>query len=390
MSHEHVIYDTDGCFLIDPETREIISGSENLSLIQYDHNSERYSFSMPRFIDGHDMSLCNLVEIHFDNISRNKREVNSDIYLVNDLSISDDDDSTIIFTWLVSDSATQISGKLAFAIHFYCVSDDGLYDYAWHTSIFDSIPVTATKNNTAGLETEHSNFISQILAKLDTISTELSDAKREANAYTDQNASALLQYIQSIVRPYELTWNDGSYISKVDGSVTAEVGSSYCDFVSVEPGTKLIITNTMTSDTEYNVFYDSEQNFLSSFSTDNGSVVIVPNGAKYFRLSKHTADTITIIPEVFIKKSKATTISLPTDGWTGSNLLYQQTVSVPIVKENSQVELRPSPAQLQELLTLEISLMAANESGFVTVFAIGGKPRSDYAMQVIVSEVELV
>lgn len=390
MSHEHVIYDTDGCFLIDPETREIISGSENLSLIQYDHNSERYSFSMPRFIDGHDMSLCNSVEIHFDNISRNKREVNSDVYLVDDLSISDDDDSTIIFTWLVSDSATQISGKLAFAIHFYCVSDDGLYDYAWHTSIFDSIPVTATKNNTAGLETEHSNFISQTLAKLDTISTELSDAKREANAYTDQNASALLHYIQSIVRPYNLTWNDGSYISKVDGSVTAEVGSSYCDFVSVEPGTKLIITNTMTSDTEYNVFYDSEQNFLSSFSTDNGSVVIVPDGAKYFRLSKHTADTITIIPEVFIKKSKATIISLPTDGWTGSNLLYQQTVSVPIVKENSQVELRPSPAQLQELLTLEISLTAANESGSVTVFAIGGKPISDYTMQIIVSEVELV
>lgn len=390
MSHEHVIYDTDGCFLIDPETREIISGSENISLIQYDHNSERYSFSMPRFIDGHDMSLCNSVEIHFDNISRNKREVNSDFYTVDDLSISDDDDSTIIFTWLVSDSATQISGKLAFAIHFYCVSDDGLYDYAWHTSIFDSIPVTATKNNTAGLETKHSDFISQTLAKLDMISGELSAAKREANAYTDQNASALLQYIQSIVRPYELTWNDGSYISKEDGSVNAEEGSAYCDFVSVEPGTKLIISNTMTADTEYNVFYDSEQNFLSSFSTDNGSVVTIPDAAKYFRLSKHTADTITIIPEVFIKKSKATTISLPTDGWTGSNLLYQQTVSVPIVKENSQVELRPSPAQLQELLTLEISLTAANESGSVTVFAIGGKPTSDYMMQVIVSEVELV
>lgn len=221
-------------------------------------------------------------------------------------------------------------------------------------------------------------------------STEFNAAKQEANAYTDQNALSLLQYIQSIVRPYELTWNDGSYISKEDGSVTAESGSSYCDFVPVEPGTRLIVSNTMTTDTEYNVFYNSEQNFLSSFSTDNGSIVTVPDGAKYFRLSKHTTDVVTVIPEVYIKKPKATTISLPTDGWTGSNLLYQQTVSVPIVKENSQVELRPSPAQLQELLTLEISLTAANESGSVIVFAIGGKPTSDYTMQIIVSEVDIV
>lgn len=379
MSHEHVIYDTDGCFIIDPETREIISGYENLVLIQYDHNSERYSFSMPRFIDGHDMSLCNSVEIHFDNISRNKREINSDIYLVDDLSISDDDESTIIFTWLVSNSATRISGKLAFAIHFHCVSEEGNYEYAWHTSVFDSIAVSPTKKNTTGLVEEHSDLISQTIAKLE-----------EMGHLADQNVSSLLQYIQSIIRPYELTWNDGSYISKEDGTITAESGSSYCDFVSVEPGTKLIISNTMTADTEYNVFYDSEQNFLSSFSTDNGSAVTVPDGAKYFRLSKHTTDVVTVIPEVYIKKPKATIISLPTDRWTGSNLLYQQTVSVPIVTANSQVDLRPSPTQLQELLTSEISLTVANESGSVTVFAIGGKPISDYTMQIIVSEVDVL
>lgn len=179
MSHEHIIYDTDGCFLIDPETREIISGYENLVLIQYDHNSERYSFSMPRFIDGHDMSLCNSVEIHFDNISRNKREINSDIYLVDDLSISDDDESTIIFTWLVSNSATRISGKLAFAIHFHCVSEEGNYEYAWHTSIFDSIAVSPTKKNTTGLVEEHSDLISQILTKLDTIKNKPSIATND-------------------------------------------------------------------------------------------------------------------------------------------------------------------------------------------------------------------
>ena len=86
-------------------------------------------------------------------------------------------------------------------------------------------------------------------------------------------------------------------------------------------------------------------------------------------------------------KPKATMISLPVSGWTGSGLLYSQTVSVPIVTANSQVELRPSPNQLEELLATEISLTAVNESGTMIVFAIGGKPISDYVMQIIISEV---
>lgn len=219
---------------------------------------------------------------------------------------------------------------------------------------------------------------------------EVNTAKAEAMGYTDQNMIALMQYVQSVVRPYEITWIDGGYISKDDGSVNAEEGSSYCDFVDVVPGTKLIISNTMTTDTEYNVFYDLKEHFVSSFSTANGSVVTVPDGARKFRLSKHNQDTVVIVPEVFIEKPKAMSIDLPTSGWTGSNLLYQQTVSVPIVTANSQVDLRPSPSQLEELLTTEISLTAANESGSVTVFAIGGKPISDYTMQIIVSEVDVV
>lgn len=90
------------------------------------------------------------------------------------------------------------------------------------------------------------------------------------------------------------------------------------------------------------------------------------------------------------KKTKATAISLPISGWSGSGLLYSQIASVPNVTENSRVELFPSPAQLQELLASEISLTVANESGTVTVFAIGGKPISDYTIQIIISEVDII
>lgn len=105
----------------------------------------------------------------------------------------------------------------------------------------------------------------------------------------------LTDYVQSAVGTLELSWIDGGYISKTDGAVYEEIGSSYSDFVFVEPGDRLIISNTMTSDTEWNAFYDSDKKFLSSFETNNRSVIIVPSGARYFRLSKHNQDTVVII-----------------------------------------------------------------------------------------------
>ena len=65
MAHKHSVIDTDKHFVIDPVTREITNNSEKLSLMQNDHNSETYTFEIPRNIDGHEMALCNVVEIHY-------------------------------------------------------------------------------------------------------------------------------------------------------------------------------------------------------------------------------------------------------------------------------------------------------------------------------------
>ena len=105
----------------------------------------------------------------------------------------------------------------------------------------------------------------------------------------------LTDYVQSAVGTLELSWIDGGSISKADGAAYEKIGSSCSDFVFVEPGDRLIISNTMTSDTEWNAFYDSDKKFLSSFETNNRSVIIVPSGARYFRLSKHNQDTVVII-----------------------------------------------------------------------------------------------
>lgn len=54
MGHEHSVLETDTRFKINPITRQIVNESnKKLTLIQGDHNSERFGFEIPRHIEKH-------------------------------------------------------------------------------------------------------------------------------------------------------------------------------------------------------------------------------------------------------------------------------------------------------------------------------------------------
>ena len=89
-------------------------------------------------------------------------------------------------------------------------------------------------------------------------------------------------------------------------------------------------------------------------------------------------------------KPNVVIIELHANAWVEEGTIYKQTVSISSATSNSLIELKPSQEQLQELLTSGISLMTANDSGTITVFSIGGVPASDYSIQAIVSEVNVV
>ena len=86
--HKHPVYDTDLHLIIDPSNRSIKNESGKTVLMQNDHNSERFTFEIPRYVDGHDMSLCNVVEVHYNNIDSSDKSVqNAGIYPVLDLQV---------------------------------------------------------------------------------------------------------------------------------------------------------------------------------------------------------------------------------------------------------------------------------------------------------------
>lgn len=64
VSHTHSIIDSDTYFIIDPITRVIENTAHRKNiLMQRDHKSERFTFELSRYIEGHDMSMCTRAEV---------------------------------------------------------------------------------------------------------------------------------------------------------------------------------------------------------------------------------------------------------------------------------------------------------------------------------------
>ena len=149
------IVDGDPHFIIDTVSRKIINNSGKDTLVQFDHNSERLTFELPRYVEGHDMSNCNKITISYLNVAV------TGLYEVNDLTVKDMDGDNVSFTWLISSNVTQNVGKLAFAITFECLQPDGKITYSWHTGVNGDMKIISTMVNDAGAVYENIDILEQ-------------------------------------------------------------------------------------------------------------------------------------------------------------------------------------------------------------------------------------
>ena len=146
----HPIHDTDNHFIIDPITRAIKNETvKKISLVIDDHNSEIFTFELPRHIEGHDMVKCNKVEVHYVNTHSTTKERSADRYKVADFGPDPSDPNKVIFSWIISKKATKFAGPLAFAVHFSCMEEmsEEVY-YWWSTATNTTITVLDSINLT--------------------------------------------------------------------------------------------------------------------------------------------------------------------------------------------------------------------------------------------------
>lgn len=183
MAHDHTVNDSDKHFSIDPVTRKIVNECGKVVLMQHDHNSERFTFSVPKEVEGHDMTLCNRIYIHYLNVElaelgeeddeKAKVEqveidgvvyaptgtVYADIDESTDVKVDTSDKTKVVCSWLISRNATQLVGELNFVVRFACIDDDGTEVYGWSTDIYEGIFISPGIYNTNVIVEEYSDIL---------------------------------------------------------------------------------------------------------------------------------------------------------------------------------------------------------------------------------------
>lgn len=238
MAHKHSVYDTDAHFSINPFTRAIKNESTSkVAVIQHDHNSERFTFEIPRLVDGHDMSVCDRVEVHYINMdSANKDNISADIYEVDDLQVSPDDRNFVICSWLLSQNATKYAGSLNFLVRFVCL-DGGKVAYAWHTAVFTGISVSSgILNNAEEIVEPYVDVLAQWKADLfgvgDTEEQRLLTVSAEQQAAIAAKGALVLE---SIPEEYTaLNQNVEGNAAKIRGLASAIKGSMSGEIVRAD------------------------------------------------------------------------------------------------------------------------------------------------------------
>ena len=170
MAHTHDVYDTGKRFEINGISRFIRETSQTkLVLVQGDHKSEVVTFEMPRYIDGHDMLLCNKIRVHYINIEAKSNNISADIYEVTDLKLcedcGEDEEETLLFTWTIEAPATKYFGSLSFLVKFECTEGDNIL-YQWNTARYVNINVLNGIDNSEAFVDKYSNVLEEWYNKL--------------------------------------------------------------------------------------------------------------------------------------------------------------------------------------------------------------------------------
>ena len=251
MAHAHIVKDSDNHFIIDPITRQLSSNSKKTILIKTDHNSEQFTFELPRYVEGHDMSTCNKVEVHYININSKTRQQSVGIYNVVDFGIDAEDNTKVLGTWLVSREATKYAGSLNFVLRFGCVSADEVEEYSWNTAIYTGISITDGICNT---ETVVEDYVDILRQWLDTL--EMAGSTGDIYAISDDG---------TIINLCEKVDGLDSHVTELEAQIT-EFGNQVTDFGDRVTGVEQDASTFKQSiNTEISEFKESVNNEVTVF-----------------------------------------------------------------------------------------------------------------------------
>lgn len=226
MAHIHSVSDSDARFIINPITRQIRNeSSRKTTLIQYDHNSEVFSFELPRYVEGHDMSLCNKVEVHFFNINPETKEERSGRYTAEDFRIDPKNEDATVFSWRVSQNGTKLAGILKFFVRYKCEDENKVVLYSWNTAFFTGISVGESGDAGEAFETDYIDIIEQWQAKV--IQAITNEVNANVSAWAEQESGK----VRGEMTSFSAQWNEALSVerARLDNMVAMPEGATTND-----------------------------------------------------------------------------------------------------------------------------------------------------------------
>lgn len=276
MSHSDKIKDCDAFFEVNPITRQIINKTPNkIVLMQNDHNSERFTFSLPRYIEGHDMAESAKAYLHYENPTK---QDSGGSYEMKDLQIDPDDAEKVICSWLISANATKEPGALSFLIEFECYEGDVLV-YSWHTLPHTGISVGATFNFKEEVATKYADVLHQWEQRL----FGGGDATIDEDFLAKETVSP-----KNLLNPNSPDWLVG-YKCSTSGVISEDSSRILSNFVEVTPGDNLIYSfayngrRQTINGKQWIYYYDADKNYVTYETNLSNSYFTVPEGVKYLR-----------------------------------------------------------------------------------------------------------
>lgn len=186
--HAHSVADTDKRFVINPKERKITpADGKGVVIVKGDSNSEIITFEIPRYVEGHDMMLSDVVRVNYNNVSRDTKNQNRDFHDVKDLHVDFEDSDKIVFTWKIDENAAVYFGSLLYMVTFRCLDDENNILYEWGSGIGSDIVVSDGINNDVNIAQKYPEIIKQWESEL----------KEEMRQYIDQEVEKRASAIQS-------------------------------------------------------------------------------------------------------------------------------------------------------------------------------------------------
>ena len=330
MAHTHDVYDMENHFEINGSSRFIKETSETkLVVVQGDHKSEVLTFKMPRYIDGHDMTLCNKIRIHYINLDTKTNNKSADVYEVTDLTLCEECEDVLTFTWTIEAPATKYSGTLSFLVKFECTEGENVL-YQWNTAKYVSVNVLAGIDNSEEFVEKYSNVLEEWYNELTKGADSIEELNQQALAEIELAKEDAKEDIQGKADATMAEMNQfssnayNSFKNDVDEKAAETLASIPEDYAELENEVfdiqyvlKDIDESRISAILNYQITKITDTSFtIESNGTSLGSIYCIPvTAGEQFKATVNCMPIYNSLGIVY-----ATTTEIP-EAWNGSNAL---------------------------------------------------------------------